>query len=537
MAATSTSEEGRRGLPAPLSSLGDNLSAIAIRLLLLMVLDAFTIYTAWQLFLNGGGILAIVLILVVIVINVAFLRTDAMPLRWILPGLAFMIILHIYPVMFTVYTAFTNYSDGHLVEKQVAIRQIESRTYVPEGAITYSWTAYQSPDGTYALWLTDPDGTSYFATETGQWIPADQVEGAGPVDDSGAPATIEGYVRVPDNRKLATLPELQGRTFGEEAEGDEAQVDAVQITSVREASQVAQQYVYDPEADAMIDQETGKVYVNVEGTFTAEDGDTLRPGFPVSVGLENFARIITNPAIRGPFLQIFIWTFIWGFFSVLLTFALGLFYALVMNKPDLPFQRTVRVLMIVPYAIPPFVSVLIWRGLLNPVVGVVGTAWNPGWFTDPFWAKVGVLFVNMWLGYAYMFLITTGALQGIPQDIYEAARVDGAGPLFAFRRITLPLLLISVGPLLIGSFAFNFNNFAIIDLYNSGGPPIAGASTPAGHTDILVSYTYRLAFGGGRGADYGLAAAISIIIFIIVAIVTLINFRYTGMLEEVSENV
>jgi ABC-type sugar transport system permease subunit len=234
---------------------------------------------------------------------------------------------------------------------------------------------------------------------------------------------------------------------------------------------------------------------------------------------------------------IFIWTFIWAFMSVLETFVLGLILALNMNSPNIPFQRILRVLLILPYAIPPFITVKVWVGLLNPVLGILGTLWNPGWFTDPFWAKIGILMVNLWLGFPYMFLIITGALQSIPSDIYEAARVDGAGPLYQFRRLTLPLLLVSIGPLLIGSFAFNFNNFAIIDLYNAGGPPIPGAGTPAGYTDILISYTYRMAFGGARGNDYGLAAAISIIIFIIVGAVTVFNFRYTGQLEEVSENV
>jgi ABC-type sugar transport system permease subunit len=93
-----------------------------------------------------------------------------------------------------------------------------------------------------------------------------------------------------------------------------------------------------------------------------------------------------------------------------------------------------------------------------------------------------------------------------------------------------------VGPLLIASFVFNFNNFNVIYIYNRGGPPIAGTPTPAGHTDILISYVFRLAFGS-RGADYGLASAISIIIFFIVAAITLVQFRYTKMWEEVGENV
>jgi ABC-type sugar transport system permease subunit len=128
-------------------------------------------------------------------------------------------------------------------------------------------------------------------------------------------------------------------------------------------------------------------------------------------------------------------------------------------------------------------------------------------------------------------LVCSGALQGIPQDIYSAADVDGAGAWPKFWKLTLPLLLVAVGPLLIASFTFNFNNFNVIYLYNEGGPPIAGAPTPVGHTDILISYVFKLAFGGARGADYGFASAISIIIFAIVVIITLFQFRYTNMWE------
>jgi ABC-type sugar transport system permease subunit len=118
--------------------------------------------------------------------------------------------------------------------------------------------------------------------------------------------------------------------------------------------------------------------------------------------------------------------------------------------------------------------------------------------------------------------------------MYEAADIDGAPPGLQFRSLTLPLLLVSVAPLLIGSFSFNFNNFTLIDLYAQGGPPIVGAATPAGQTDILISYTYRLAFGGGQGADYGLASAIALFIFTIVALITIFNFRYTRQLEELT---
>jgi ABC-type sugar transport system permease subunit len=136
-----------------------------------------------------------------------------------------------------------------------------------------------------------------------------------------------------------------------------------------------------------------------------------------------------------------------------------------------------------------------------------------------------------------MMLICTGALQSLPNDIYEAATIDGAGPLRKFWNLTLPLLLVAVGPLLIAAFSFNFNNFTVIDIYAEGGPPIAGTTTPAGHTDILITYIFRLAFASGRGADFGYASAITIVIFVILAIITALQFRYTRVWEEISENV
>ena len=130
-------------------------------------------------------------------------------------------------------------------------------------------------------------------------------------------------------------------------------------------------------------------------------------------------------------------------------------------------------------------------------------------------------------------LIITGALQSIPSDIYEAARVDGAGPLYQFRRLTLPLLLVSIGPLLIGSFAFNFNNFVIIYLLTTGGPPILTAAVPVGATDILITFTFDLVVAGGGGNRYGLGAAITVFIFLMVTIISAISFRFTRRLEEI----
>jgi arabinogalactan oligomer/maltooligosaccharide transport system permease protein len=157
------------------------------------------------------------------------------------------------------------------------------------------------------------------------------------------------------------------------------------------------------------------------------------------------------------------------------------------------------------------------------------------WLTETGPARIAVLLVNLWLGFPYMFLIATGALQAIPSDLSEAAGLDGAGPWKIFRLIKLPLLLVSLAPLLIASFAYNFNNFTIIYLVTGGGPIIDPTlKITAGGTDILITFVYRIAFGGAGGADYGLASAFSILIFAIIGSISFFSFRRTRALEEVT---
>jgi arabinogalactan oligomer/maltooligosaccharide transport system permease protein len=142
-----------------------------------------------------------------------------------------------------------------------------------------------------------------------------------------------------------------------------------------------------------------------------------------------------------------------------------------------------------------------------------------------------VLLTNLWLGFPYMFLVTTGALQAIPGDLKEAATMDGASGFMNFRKITLPLMIVTTAPLLVATFAFNFNNFNIIFLLTEGGPFTPDNPT-AGGTDILISYTIRLAFGAG-GAQFGFASAIAVLLFILTGIIAALQFRYTRALEDV----
>lgn len=529
----STSSRGLAGgATAPPAGLFNtsSLASWLFRLGGLALIDASAVYLLYNMFRDGVWQLGLVIGIVTVLLNAIFLREDLYPVRWVSPGLALMIIIVVYPILSTVYIAFTNYGDGHLLTKPVAIRLIEHETFLPEDAVVYEWTAYLSPDGQrYLLWLRAPDGaTQYIARPD---LPVEVAEGE-------PPAQIDGYRRLNNIERVRHTQQLTALNFGD----GEVRF-RVSDRQIGKAAQYEPRYVYDAAQDVMVDQADGKIYRPVVGTFTADDGAKLRPGYQVPIGPDNFMRLITSPALRGPFGAVFLWTVAFAVLSVLLTFSLGLGLALAFDVPEMPLRGLLRSLLLLPYAIPAFLSVPIWVGLLNPQFGVVSQfmlntfGWTPPWFADPTWAKVGILLIQLWLGFPYMFVIVTGALQALPKDVYEAAALDGARAFAKFWAITLPLLLITVGPLLVASFAFNFNNFVIIYLYNQGNPPMSGTASPVGHTDILATYIHRIAFSSGRGADLGYAAAITVVIFLILVALTFIQFRFTNMLEERSENV
>lgn len=521
----------RKSTESPLS--------ILIRVILIVFFDAGAVWFIQNALALGFTQLAVVIGVITLMFNLIFLLPKAYPFRWMALGLGFMILLTIYPMVFTLYIAFTNYGDGHLLTREQAIPLIEKQKYLAEDGATYSWTAYKSTDGRYALWLVDPAGNTFLGKQGEEIIQAQPGDpGIGAADAKGIPASIEGYNRI--NALVAasdkTLPDI---IFGTE---DEDGI-SVKISSPSQAAAFQPRFQYNPETDTVLDLSNGNVYNNIKGTFTTMDGKTIKPGFRAEVGLENFTNFVTSPALRGPLVTIIIWNFIFPAVSVISTFSLGLAIAIMYNDKDFPFKKIIRTLLLIPYTIPSVITILIWRGMLNPEFGVINRmledfiGWAPSWTTEAFWARTAILLVNLWLGFPYMMLITSGALQSIPTDLYEAATIDGAGNWNKFKSITLPLLLVAVGPLLIASFTFNFNNFGIIYLFIGGGPPIAGASTQAGYTDILISYVYNLAFAsGGRGVQYGLGSAISFILFFIVGAITLFQFRYTKMWEEVSEN-
>ncbi len=533
---------------APSGAPTTSVLSIILRYGALFFVDAVALFLVYRLAADGVYELAIAIFLITLFVNVVNVREDLYPIRWMSPAIALMLLMVVYPIIYTVYVSTTNYGDGHLLTKTQAINyylyQPQFR-YLPETGVRYQWWPYQNEAGQYALWLTDPDGNAFFAEIGEELIPVTAGEsGEGPFDDDGLPASFDGYTRLDRAGRTTALRDIDAARIAGTPLQFGPTDDPIGVQNRNTAGQFAEKYRYDTAQDAIIDNELGTIYYadNTRGSFVAEDGTTLLTGFRANVGLDNFTRFLTSPVIRGPLLDIFVWTVTFALMSVFSTFTLGLLFALLLRAKT-PGARIFRTLLIVPYAIPALISTAIWKGMLNPQFGVLNSILGsiglqmPPMFSDPNWAKIGILLINLWLGYPYFMLVCSGALAAIPSDMYEAAEVDGASTWAQFWNLTLPLLLVAVGPLLIASFTFNFNNFVIIDVYNEGGPVRTDTVTPAGYTDILISYAFRLAFGTGRGADFGLASAITIIIFLMVAAVTLLQFRFTRSWEETSKNV
>jgi ABC-type sugar transport system permease subunit len=470
----------------------------------------------------GVGVIAVCTALV----DVVYATRRFIPAKYLLPGSIFLVLFAVFPVIYTVYLSFTNYGTGHLITQPQAIAQIEGNSLqAAPDATRYRADVMQTPDGTHYLILTDPSG-AYFTGESGTLEPADAAKVQ--KNESG---TVTGY----DDASALTVPQ-KSKLSQEQKDALAVKTDTgvVQLTSLTEAAELEQRFQYDSGRDVMVDTTTGTDYRPVEGTFTNADAQpaTLDPGWTVGIGFANYKELFTEPTLREPFVSVFVWTMVFATLTVAANFALGMLLAMVFANERMKGRRVYRVLLILPYALPTFMTILVWQGMMNTDFGILNEILHTdiNWLGDPWWARFSVLLVNLWLSFPYFFLVCTGALQSIPTDLREAAFVDGATGLKTFRRVTFPLLLIAVAPVLISSFAFAFNNYNLIELLTAGGPPKPGQI--AGQTDILITYTTKVAFGRG-GSDYGLATAISVIIFIIVAVISSIGFRFTRAYEDV----
>lgn len=540
--ATSPGRPGRKAnafLPGDLGSL----PAYFTKMVLLAGVVALACYSLPQLYSRQLWVPFAAVALATVLILWVYLGKRRIHLKYLVPGTLLLIVFQVYPIIYLISISVTNYGDGHFVNEQQAIAaNIADSVQATPNAPTYSLAVATKGNpaecGTatggchnlsFVFFLTGLNGKVFLGTTSGLT----------PVPRQGLVLSPSLGLLGPEGGRTVTaapgwnfLGPVQVNNLGSRFEqysvplGHDKFLRSVDVTD----AQVEQAtLVYDHRTGELVNTSTGTVYKAVDGYFvpTKGSGQPLTTGFEAVVGAKNYTNVVTSSEIRGPFLKILGWTFCFAVLSVAGTFVIGLFLATVLNHPRLRGKTFYRSVYLLPYAVPSFVSILVWATMFNGQFGLVNSILHLHieWLQNPWWAKFVILLANLWLGFPYMFLVSIGVLQSIPADLVEAAQVDGCSGRRAFRHVTFPLLLVTVEPLLIGSFAFNFNNFNVIQLLTGGGP-FTYNSVTAGSTDLVISYTYRLAFNQASH-EYGFAAALSVFLFIIVAAISISGLRRT----------
>lgn len=280
------------------------------------------------------------------------------------------------------------------------------------------------------------------------------------------------------------------------------------------------------------------VLVTLFMSFTNYDFYHIPPANLIDwVGLKNFMNIFFLSTYRDAFTSVFSWTIIWTFSATTLQIVIGIFTAVIANQSFIKGKRFFGVIFLLPWAVPAFITILSFSNIFNDSIGAINTQVIPllnnlpfveigriAWKTNAFWSKAAIIMIQGWLGFPYIYVMTTSILQSIPEDLYEAAKIDGASAFQRFREITMPMVFMVAAPTFITQYTGNFNNFSMIYLFNNGGPGSVGGG--AGATDILISWIYKLTTG--TSPQYSMAAAITLIISALVITVSLIVFKKTN---------
>ena len=255
------------------------------------------------------------------------------------------------------------------------------------------------------------------------------------------------------------------------------------------------------------------------------DANQTQLGDQSFIGFDNFWEVFSS----NGFLRVTLFTLVWTVANVSAHIGIGLFLANLLHRSKINGKVAYRTLLLLPWAVPSYISVLVWRGMFQPdgfVNDLLGT--NIDFLSDPTGAQIIVILVNIWLGVPFMMMSISGALQSLPSDMYEAAEVDGVSGWRAFRYLTLPNLRSALIPLSLLGFIWTFNMFNVIYLMTDGGPNLYFGEP--GQTDILITYVYDVAF---REGAYGVAAAWSVIIFLMLFAFSWRYMKQTNATEAV----
>jgi arabinogalactan oligomer/maltooligosaccharide transport system permease protein len=349
-----------------------------------------------------------------------------------------MLIFGVLPIIYSVYIAFTNYSTGHYLDKAAAIAEVKD-AYTDFDSFTMQMATDSNGELVYLLQRYSPDyeDLGSFVGTKDELVKADKPFKLNM--STYAPKPPAGYTAL--SKAEASKAIRSGDAFEIDLGAGRSYV----VDSTSSGFERARQWTYDAKTDSFTDNSCGNVFKNNNaGTWAGKDCKSgkyreITTGYMTVVGAKNFMDIFQNPRYSEAMPRVFVWTIVYAFSSVFLTFSVGVLVALLFNTPVMRGRKLYRSLLIIPYAIPGFLSILIWKGLLNDQWGTINTllGLDVHWLTDPNIAKISILLVNTWLGFPYMFLVATGALQAIPAELKEAAAVDGANRFQSFRITTV----------------------------------------------------------------------------------------------------
>lgn len=503
--------------------------ALTARFLSLALVVSVLAYMANVAFMAGEILIGSVIVVILVAMFLVYGSRRTVPLKFLFPGIVLLVTFVLVPILYTIAMSGFVYKTGNEISKQEAITQIFETGYTEDANGTMYYMTLGKYEGQLAALLTDVNEQIYYLGFDNEAQLLDQ--NAVQLDEYGTAISVTGFSPITPEEASSQEDKIVALRFSlGENQG------FIRPDALDSASLMIQAYTYDSSTDELIDSVNQLTYVdNGQGNFVNvnDPNDVLYPGWREFSLFGNYTSLVLNPVIRGPFVNVFIWTFTFALTTVFTMFVAGLFLALALDK-KLKFGSIYKSVLILPYAIPSFMSILIWNGMFNREFGAVNQLLGVqiDWYNDAILAKVIILIVNLWLGIPYFYLISSGALQALPGDLEEAAAIDGAKPFQILTQIKLPLLLQILSPLLIASFAFNFNNFNLIYLLTNGGPTDVLSGETAGATDILITYAYKTAFGSTE-QNFGLASAISVLMFLIVGALSIWSLRRSKVLEAV----
>lgn len=484
---------------------------------------AFPDLPAW------AGLLIGLVVLVFVLWGISRRFAWIMPWYYVLPAIVFLLTFTFFPVLLTIWLAFTDYSGARN-------GQLSVPTTTPTVAVDGVRVTVGDPAGLNCDVLRNGCVDVRAEVYSAELL---QVVVVGYAD--GVLTLAEPLPRGREARQVEMFLPGLGFDFSTAIEA----VDGVEVRIVRAPP-------FPPDLERigiqMAEEVQRRIVAHDGAVFTLDA--PLPAGFEATaiaryndygyIGLRNFTTILSRA--QRSLIPVFAWNVSFAVLTILINTAFGVLLAVFLNNPDLRFRNLYRTLLILPWALPNIITIQVWRGFLNENFGPVNrvlmlfdiTPEPINWLGVAMAAKGAILLVNLWLGLPFMVTAVLGALSAIPRELYEAAKIDGASAWQGFWGVTAPLLRTALIPITLTGFAFNFNNFNLIFLLTDGGPPVDWGTATARGTDILISWAYNEAFRSQGGYAYGLGSAISILIFVITVAVSLVNFRVTGALKEES---